>query len=340
MAKNLSTFNSNSTWALLPGGALIAAGLVAVIEVMVALFWPVRVTYQFLPTDRVPSVEESVIYFKMEHIARLPNSPDILFLGDSACLMNVVPSVIENQTGLKAYNLGTIEWLMPQGHLDLLKIYLGSHPPPQMLVYVISPLSVQADHFHYGFYDHFQRAYQPSAQLETETNFTGPSWRLRADLPNPMDTASRQAYLTTRRGQFAGHTGMGQLLWQQQGYLPDPTSPAILRDPDWPSTPPPLTITAAWAEGLTALMDFAHAHDIPFYLRFSPLPFAEVSPGPTNSTPLTTWLDSLPVGASPSVQVGQPLLISYPPGLFTNELHLTPQGAELFSTQLAAEIFP
>ncbi len=136
---------------------------------------------------------------------------------------------------------------------------------------------------------------------------------------------------------FPNHSDTGQLLWEQQGYFADPSPPALSLNDNWPGPPPAWDIAPAWAEGLEELIQFTSRQGIPLYLKFSPVPFADTSSATQNS-PLVNWVNKTDVAYPTAMRVNRPIFLSYPAGLFTNELHLTPDGAKSFSNHLADEL--
>lgn len=64
---------------------------------------------------------------------------DVIFFGDSSCLMGVSPKIIEKETGLKVLNLGTYGGTGIIGYEAILRSYLKSNNPPKLIIYYISP---------------------------------------------------------------------------------------------------------------------------------------------------------------------------------------------------------
>src|SRR5262249_10325294 len=80
----------------------------------------------------VPSLEESIIQWQAYHLLTSVDDQNVLFVGDSSCLMGVMPQVIAQKTGQKCWNLGTIGFMATDGHADMLDLYLAKNRPPQL----------------------------------------------------------------------------------------------------------------------------------------------------------------------------------------------------------------
>jgi hypothetical protein len=50
--------------------------------------------------------------------------------------------LFEENTGLRAYNFGTVIDIGPDGHLEIFRAYLKSHPRPKLLVYLAFPRDI------------------------------------------------------------------------------------------------------------------------------------------------------------------------------------------------------
>lgn len=76
-----------------------------------------------------------------EHI-----NADIVFVGDSSSLFDVIPSVVESATGLKTYNLGVTIDAFAHGESLLLSHYLQHNHPPKYIVLHVNPW-IQVNHY-------------------------------------------------------------------------------------------------------------------------------------------------------------------------------------------------
>lgn len=83
----------------------------------------------------VPDLSESVIQWQTHNLFTCPAASDVLFFGDSSCLMGVIPKVVTDCTGKSAWNLGTIGYLTLEGHADLFELYARLHGTPKLAIY-------------------------------------------------------------------------------------------------------------------------------------------------------------------------------------------------------------
>ena len=74
--------------------------------------------------------------YKTSHVNQ---NNDVIFVGDSSCLMGVSPKIIEEETGLKVLNLATHGTSGIIGYEAILRRYLKFNSPPKLIVYYISP---------------------------------------------------------------------------------------------------------------------------------------------------------------------------------------------------------
>ena len=106
-----------------------------------------------------PSVEESIVQWQVYHLFDAVEPQDVVLIGDSSCLMGVMPDVITEETGLKAWNLGTVGTLSIAGHARILEQYLKKNGPPQVVVYHVTPTTLrftQQDIDKLGYYSQFR----------------------------------------------------------------------------------------------------------------------------------------------------------------------------------------
>jgi hypothetical protein len=62
----------------------------------------------------------------------------VLFLGDCACALGLIPNEIRSATGLRAQNLGTMGVFGPEGHSLLLESLIHARGAPRYLIYQAS----------------------------------------------------------------------------------------------------------------------------------------------------------------------------------------------------------
>src|SRR5438105_1600765 len=79
--------------------------------------------------QRTPNPSESIIQWQSHAALTSRETEEVVFVGDSCCLMGVIPAIVENGTKLKTRNLGTNAYLGTAGHADLLQLYLDRHGP-------------------------------------------------------------------------------------------------------------------------------------------------------------------------------------------------------------------
>src|SRR5262249_43943317 len=78
------------------------------------------------------------IQWQVSHLLTNPETQDVVFFGDSSCLMGIVPGEVTRESGLRGWNFGTLGVLTTDGHADLLDLYLRGHSTPSLAVYHLS----------------------------------------------------------------------------------------------------------------------------------------------------------------------------------------------------------
>lgn len=101
------------------------------------ILMPIIATWLFMYYDRSLINECSVMLDYKTSFVNQNN--DVIFVGDSSCLMGVSPKVIEKETGLKVVNLATNGGAGIIGYETVIRKYLKSNPAPKLIVYYISP---------------------------------------------------------------------------------------------------------------------------------------------------------------------------------------------------------
>src|SRR5215470_15386989 len=72
----------------------------------------------------VPTLAESIVQWQVSNLRDDLGPVDVVFFGDSSCLMGVMPRIVEDETGLRCWNFGTLGWLSTDGHADLLQLFV------------------------------------------------------------------------------------------------------------------------------------------------------------------------------------------------------------------------
>ncbi len=89
---------------------------------------------QFLRSYRIPYDSEAYIATCAEYATASTERNEVVFLGDSTCMVGVRTRQLEQASGLAAYNLGTYGMIGIQGFEVLAQQYLKHHPAPRGMV--------------------------------------------------------------------------------------------------------------------------------------------------------------------------------------------------------------
>jgi hypothetical protein len=321
--------------------ALLLAGLcAAAIELFFALR-PQTVdpqsVYPFFYIHSAPSVDASIVHWQTVSILshRIPKV-DVLFLGDSSCLMSLRSVLFERLTGYPAWNLGTLGWLSTEGHAELLSLYLENHAPPRLIIYNVStyPLTVlQSDISGVGYLDTFQKWLGLDKAV---SRFHFPSYRERYFLRWQITKRFLSShFLQESRGPFPSDSEIHRLLQENRGSLDDPR-----HDNLGTVTFPSIALSTDCIPGLLHLFSLTDQYEIPLLVVLNPLPIVARTPQlDIELGQLSKDLFKLTQG-HPRVKIHTPLARYIPLRDFSSLNHLNPEGAKRNTRELATWVIP
>jgi hypothetical protein len=240
----------------------------------------------------VPAVEESIVHWQVSHLLTSPETQDVVFFGDSSCLMGLVPDAVTQECGLRGWNFGTLGWLGTDGHADLLELYLERHRAPSVVVYNVSlwPLLATRANVEQAGYLARLREWLARERSGWDTGLMErlPSSRLRRSAQAWLNRlfvrdSQRQGFLTQKRGPYPSDVDMGEALRKRRGFfaevwvpMPANTPPEPIRKSD-PRYGTPL-LSADCRPGLERLFRLAEAHGFDLVMQVTPVPDAFQSP--------------------------------------------------------------
>lgn len=267
--------------------------------------------------------EESLLSHKMDYALRSHEDNDTLFLGDSTCLMDLDPARFTQETKRTAYNLGTIGWLESDGHLQILRDYLRSHPKPKLLVYLIFPVDLTADFkTNEAFKDRFVWAYGPEMRAERGLERWPLEDRRREEFRTLVGLILRRRTRYFEREVVPGltHPRLGELLAETRGFFANRASlPVAPFAGD-------LRVTPLAAARLEALLRFADEQGIRTIVRLAPMP------GPVSDARKRELEDGLS-----RLRIERPLVLEFPPSDFGDPWHLNASGVRRLTDLVARE---
>jgi hypothetical protein len=118
---------------------------------------------QFLLPGRAPTVTEAFSAIPIEYCLRSDERNDVVVFGESACRAGVDSLRLEELTGLRTPNLGSVGSLGPGGQLITAKAYFSKHPAPKIVLLCVLPVSfeIATDE---PVTARFERIYGPAAE--------------------------------------------------------------------------------------------------------------------------------------------------------------------------------
>lgn len=294
-----------------------------------------------------PTPEESIIQWQVHHLLTDVPPQDVVFVGDSSCLMGIVPQRIMEQTGLPAWNLGTVGSMSTHGHARILELYLqrNSSTKPKLIVSYFAPptlLRTSEQVAQLGVFNRFQEwlhgtdagqaAQAPLAQL--------PGYRLRRPLYAAAgqllgDESRPTPVLNVKRGPFPSDDSIRETLLKNRGYLPEPRRRTKLQVRELQQAPMP---TADSLVGIVHMFKLAQAYSVDLLFVMTPLP--ESYRTPEIEQTYRDLEERLRQAARPypKVQLSAPLLRYYSDEDFGTLDHLSEQAAPKNSDDIAGLI--
>jgi hypothetical protein len=176
-----------------------------------------------------PDLCESIVQWQVTHLLTNPESQDVIFFGDSSCLMGVVPEVVGRESGLRGWNFGTLGVLTTDGHADLLDLYLQGHATPGVAVYHVTlyPLLLtdkKAEEIGYWLpYREWlarERGEEPGPLARLPSHRLCRCCRAWVERRFVRD-AERERFLDMPRGPYVSDREMAATLWRNRGYFPE-----------------------------------------------------------------------------------------------------------------------
>ena len=290
---------------------------------------------QFLPRHRVPWYAESVIYYHMDYAINSDEYNDVIFLGASAAQAGLATRSFEEQTGLSAYNFGTVINLEPDGQLEMFKVYLDHHPAPNLLVYLAFPRDLGDDRINdTELRGRLSRAY--GVAYESESTQPSPSlqqyyaegfWTLyglvKGGFKHPYDAP---------RTPRPSHRELGPALAQEKGWQAYPQSRTL--DLSYLEEMEAFTVSNWYQQGLEEMAQFARDEGIDFMVYVMPVPH---SASVIDDSPMTAWAQRFEASFPGTEVVGLPVR-SYERSRWGNAFHLNRSGAEALTREVGQSV--
>ena len=280
-----------------------------------------------------PTVTESVVEWQVRHLLEGSERDDIVFFGDSSCLMGVVPGVL-GESGVSAWNYGTIGWLGIDGYADLLKLYVDHRGKPGLAVCYMSmyPLTVSNEEIdRMGFRQAFRDWVFPGRFEGSFRDLEAlPTRRLHLLFEPTAAELRGTAFLDEARGPYPSDAGLRTLLLDNRGYLPALVSRNLEAGDETRLDP-----QGPWIQALKRLFASADARGVTLLLLIHPFP--EKWRGRRDGAERAAWQHLMEAIAAPypRVRVGTPLVRYMPRRLFATAEHLTEEGAIENTRELA-----
>jgi hypothetical protein len=297
---------------------------------------------RFLRNYRAPNEYEAFASYPINYALESHEANDVIFVGDSSLRCDVRTTQFEEETGLRAYNLGNAGLLGLSGQTEIVKAYLSKHPRPRLLVLCILPTTLATSNVEF----------RPQEEQDVKSRFL---WCFG---PGTENMRPHNSYLYHVRQGFKYSYGLlvggfdrfanapvpsrggetyrtlEQAVIKERGYWapPERRKGATLPPKKDPAADP-FSVCDEFKKDFTELMRVVADHGVPVLVRMPPWERASSELSPS----IRAWAEELE-SKNPRVKVARPEILVYEPGLFYDGDHLTAKGAETFTRLVSAEV--
>lgn len=295
-----------------PIGGFVAIAAIVVLECAFLRFTEPLTGLPFLePTD-----DDATVVAKRRLFDQAGGA--VVLIGDSSCMMGLAPSVIADESGLRAVNLGLLASYTMAGFAETAEALLDRPTPPKALVVAVLPRALEFTEEDARQFDLLGRAlvaYGESSPAYAKMLGDWRSWFHRKHMINRFP-----------RGLGGSFAAYWRTLSASKGYLEETHVYAggepIRRD---------FRASSFATRSLRRLVRAAESKKVPVYLWWSPSPVDAVAPAYLNAAHAAAqglarelpWL-RIPQNAPPA----------WEPALFGSVTHVKKDGATRNSRQL------
>ncbi len=331
---------TNSSKYKIPIAFIIAALIFCSIQVVIYCFRDqlgARKGFEntFDPNDRLPGIEETIIAWQLRNIQDNSDHADIVLLGDSSCLVGLDPILMEHDLRKKVLNMGTIGWLMAEGHTDLLEAFIKKHGAPKLVVYHLSEELMELSQHYIDEAGFLTRLREYLGKKEHKDNFDIiPSYKYRKLL---RKSGAREKtvsdFKTMPRGAWPSAVDMFDELSRTKGHVVDPTPGTFefkgKRNYEFNDNIYP---------GILRLGRLAEKYNFKIYFVYSPIPKEVLSSAATEFKGLEEKINER-LGPYSEFILRKPLFMTLDDSSFqTQYTHLNAAGAKANTQKLIEDI--
>ncbi|MDY6934512.1 MAG: hypothetical protein SVZ03_09865 [Spirochaetota bacterium] len=325
--------NDNNKWIIISPSMyiLIISLFIMILLYSISIFFSKDMN-QFLKLYRVPTFEESLIYYQMSYVHNSNEYNDVIFLGESACLSGIITRQFEKKTNLKAYNLGTLGWLGPDGYIDILKSYIENHHEPKIIVFaVFPPLLADEKSKNPEIKKRFIRSFGGDIKTSMLNSSIPPQYLVREGIRTIFGKIQGGAdyYFNVNRYHRPSHFDMSRSILEQRGFQED-----IRRKTIKPIEKKAFIVSKKYKKNIFDMALLARKKNVILMIRLMPIPFQE---NYIDATPLIQYLKVIEKEFS-NVIIDKPIILHYNTKLYAKITHLNIYGARKFTNYLSKRI--
>ncbi|HOW66360.1 MAG TPA: hypothetical protein P5186_24855 [Candidatus Paceibacterota bacterium] len=277
-------------------------------------------------------MDRAVLTYQAE-VARMPNSAEVLLLGDSSCLTGLSVPDLEKNLGLKALSLATLSYVDLQAHGMMLSRWIEANPGKlRTVILLMHPEALRREEPS-AFHQRFLEGLLTSQPLPKPEGFRG-RWERMMGLDVFRDRILARILpfpLPSQYGPRYGFTvDLCRRLWEGQGSLADPN----LYDRDSASGNAEYRLAKVLERASAGFRAQAPAQ-VRWVIGLTPSPASFVQPDhpARHRALLTTWAQWLKADVT---LTNLPAIL--PDVLFASTTHLNATGRDLFTRLLAREL--
>lgn len=280
------------------------------------------------------AIQDSRVYWKYRLLLTPSPSPEnypVVLLGDSSCLMGLIPDAFKHATGLPTMNLATNGAATLDVQNDILELHIAKHGPPKLAVLHMSEHVLC--HCKLADFAEFRgQILDWSAEMRGASPFEwGRPWEILPSVRNRRSLIRDIRKLwSSSESQPRADERFGRMFAETMGYEEYPAEVAKHRHPD------DIRLVQDWLPMLQRLFHLARRHDFEIMMVMSPITASQA--GPERLLAHERLFEDLRVFAAeyPRVTVQRAGFVRvFPDELTGDGTHLARAGAERNSREVA-----
>lgn len=317
-------------------GILVATAVGSVVAFAFSCDYLSRNHAQFLKPGRFPTKEEFDALAPLLYATRSHEDNDVVFLGESTCLMGIDPVEIEKLGGPRGYNLGSLGPVSIDGIRTTFLAYLSAHSKPSYVLLCLSPESLSEEWrttpFAREFVATYGRRFGVFPQRSSVAWWVPDRETVREGAAVALDRLKALADDTTNLDDVPGLKTVLKQRARTRGFWPlkNPHAPPEIRERPLPER---VQVVPEWREGVREFAQVVEDRGVRFILRLAPV---RSDARAVDYSEVIAWLHELQQ-EFPAAEIKTELLF-YDPSFCFDRRHVNKAGAARFGRAVVHDL--